>query len=267
MTVSKTLQEGEVRLRAGSHPGRRQLACLTRGAPGSVPGDAGAVAVPGGSQVSLQAEPQCQSFCYSRAKLRGLLLEGASLLLLRVLARRHTMPPNLVFPAMDTEGNLCTSSYLMQIGSPVLMVLQDESILSKSGTEQGRLVPLQHRQPLPTVWKPRGNTCPTFLLPGRFEPQLPFPKEPLDWEEDIQLYSWFLDRKDELQLSHAAYLQQHPEVRALLSDFLQALLFQQPHDPISFAAEFFAHQRPIGSPFASTGAASPVPSSPPANSK
>ncbi|XP_048165456.1 ciliogenesis-associated TTC17-interacting protein isoform X1 [Corvus hawaiiensis] len=235
-----------------------------------------------------EAEPQCQSFCYSRAKLRGLLLEGASLLLLRVLARRHTMPPNLVFPAMDTEGNLCTSSYvsrqpggpsalgiqrqavgsaetevfvieravhsssgastvwhssflpnghlaqLMQIGSPVLMVLQDESILSKS---------------------------------GRFEPQLPFPKEPLDWEEDIQLYSWFLDRKDELQLSHAAYLQQHPEVRALLSDFLQALLFQQPHDPISFAAEFFAHQRPIGSPFASTGAASPVPSSPPANSK
>ncbi|XP_031971139.1 ciliogenesis-associated TTC17-interacting protein isoform X1 [Corvus moneduloides] len=127
-----------------------------------------------------EAEPQCQSFCYSRAKLRGLLLEGASLLLLRVLARRHTMPPNLVFPAMDTEGNLCTSSYsalgiqrqavgsaetevfvieravhsssgastvwhssflpngrlaqLMQIGSPVLMVLQDESILSKSGS-------------------------------------------------------------------------------------------------------------------------------------
>uniref|UniRef100_A0A8C5TYA1 RIIa domain-containing protein n=1 Tax=Malurus cyaneus samueli TaxID=2593467 RepID=A0A8C5TYA1_9PASS len=66
-----------------------------------------------------------------------------------------------------------------------------------------------------------------------------------------------------LQLSHAAYLQQHPEVRTLLSDFLQALLFQQPQDPISFAADFFAHQRPIGSPFASTGAASPLPSTPP----
>ncbi|XP_039925957.1 ciliogenesis-associated TTC17-interacting protein [Hirundo rustica] len=231
-----------------------------------------------------EAEPQCLSFSYSRAKLRGLLLEGASLLLLRVLARRQTMPPDLVFPAINTEGDLCTSSYSalgiqrqalgsaetevlvieravhtstgastvwhssflpsgrlaqrMQIGSPVLMLLRDESILSKS---------------------------------GRFEPQLPFPKEPLDWEEDIQLYSCFLDRKDELQLSHAAYLQQHPEVRSLLSDFLQALLFQQPHDPISFAAEFFAHQRPVGTPFASTGAASPLPSSPPghppANSK
>ncbi|XP_037998344.1 ciliogenesis-associated TTC17-interacting protein isoform X2 [Motacilla alba alba] len=231
-----------------------------------------------------EAEPQCHSFSYSRAKLRARLLEGASLLLLRVLARRQTMPPDLVFPAINSEGDLCTCSYsalgiqrqavgsaetevfvieravhastgatavwhssflpsgrlaqLMQIGSPVLMLLQDESILSKS---------------------------------GRFEPQLPFPKEPLDWEEDMELYSYFLDRKEELQLSHAAYLQQHPEVRALLSDFLQALLLQQPHDTISFAAEFFAHQRPIGTPFASTGAASPLPSSPaghpPANSK
>ncbi|XP_005049525.1 PREDICTED: ciliogenesis-associated TTC17-interacting protein isoform X1 [Ficedula albicollis] len=231
-----------------------------------------------------EAEPQCQSFSYSRARLQGVLLEGASLLLLRVLARRQTMPPDLVFPAIGTEGDLCTSSYsalgiqqqavgsaetevfviqravhtstgastvwhssflpngrlaqLMQIGSPVLMLLQDESILSKS---------------------------------GKFKPRLPFPKDHLDWEEDIELFSCFLDRKDELQLSHAAYLQQHPEVRALLSDFLQALLLQQPHDPISFAAEFFAHQLPIGTPFASTGAAIPLPNSspghPPANGK
>ncbi|KAM7017313.1 ciliogenesis-associated TTC17-interacting protein [Passerculus sandwichensis] len=230
------------------------------------------------------AEPQCHSFSYGRARLRARLLEGASLLLLRVLARRRTMPPGLVFPAINSEGDLCTFSYsalgiqrqavgsaetevfvirravrassgapsvwhssflpsghlaqLMQIGAPVLMLLQDESILSKS---------------------------------GRFAPQLPFPKEPLEWDEDMELYSYFLDRKEELQLSHAAYLQQHPEVRALLSDFLQALLHQQPDDTISFAAEFFAHQRPVGSPFASTGAASPLPSSPagppPANSK
>lgn len=111
---------GEAEGRVTSWEGTAQLACLTRGAPGSVPGDAGSVAVPGGSQVSLQAEPQCQSFCYSRAKLRGLLLEGASLLLLRVLACRQTTPPDLVFPAMDTEGDLCTSSYVRnQPGGPM----------------------------------------------------------------------------------------------------------------------------------------------------
>lgn len=37
--------------------------------------------------------------------------------------------------------------------------------------------------------------CPAFLLPGGVKPQPLFPKQPLDWEEDIQLWSWFLDRK------------------------------------------------------------------------
>ncbi|NXL77875.1 CATIP protein, partial [Leptocoma aspasia] len=58
-----------------------------------------------------KAEPQCQGFSYSRANLRGRVLEGASLLLLRVLARRQTMPPDLVFPAINTEGDLCTFRY------------------------------------------------------------------------------------------------------------------------------------------------------------
>ncbi|NXP77183.1 CATIP protein, partial [Ramphastos sulfuratus] len=58
-----------------------------------------------------EAEAQCWSFSYSQANLRGLLLEGASLLLLRVLACRQTVPPSLIFPAIDVQGHLCTSSY------------------------------------------------------------------------------------------------------------------------------------------------------------
>lgn len=41
-----------------------------------------------------------------------MLLEGASLLLLRVLARRQKMLPDLVFPTINTEGDLCTSRYV-----------------------------------------------------------------------------------------------------------------------------------------------------------
>lgn len=185
-----------------------------------------------------------------------------------------------------------------------------------------------------------GTPCSAFLLPGGVKPLPPFPKQPLDWEEDIQLCSWFLDRKvrqgdkaiwghgavplpagsplgcpggtvggqagqhppspapqvwkraqascpppwhsgrggtlvpmptlptppqEELQASHATYIQQHPELRVLLADFLQALLLQQPCDPVSFAAQFFARQQPPGTPFASTVAASPPPCRPPAN--
>lgn len=96
--------------------GEAQLACPTQGCPqapeGAVPWDDGAVAVPRGGLVSLQAEPQCWSFSYGRDKMRGLLPEGASLLLLRVLACRQAVPSGLIFPAIDTKGHLCTSSYV-----------------------------------------------------------------------------------------------------------------------------------------------------------
>ncbi|KAM6269106.1 ciliogenesis-associated TTC17-interacting protein [Porphyrio hochstetteri] len=222
-----------------------------------------------------EEETQRWCFSYSRAELQGLLAEGASLLLLRVLACQQAVPPGLIFPAINSEGHLCTFSYrsmgtqqqavgsaeaevfmieravrastgvsiwhssflpsgrlarLVQVGCPMLVYLQDESVLSETG--------------------------------GGVEPQTPFPKQPLDWEEDIQLYSWFLDRKEELQASHATYIEQHPELQALLADFLQALLLQQPHDPVSFAAQFFALQQPPETPFMSARAASPPPQPP-----
>ncbi|XP_074949262.1 ciliogenesis-associated TTC17-interacting protein [Phalacrocorax aristotelis] len=223
-----------------------------------------------------EAEPQSWSFSYSRAGLQGLLLEGASLLLLRVLARQRAVPPSLIFPAIDTEGHLCTSSYRalgiqqQAVGSAEVEVFVIERAVHTSTS-------------ISTVWHssflPSGRLaqrvqvgCSTLVLlqdesvlgkTGGVEPQPPFPKQSLDWEEDIQLYSWFLDRKEELQVSHAAYVQQHPELWALLADFLQALLLQQPCDPVSFAAQFFApfaRQQPTGTPFTSAGAAIPLPS-------
>ncbi|NXL88441.1 CATIP protein, partial [Alectura lathami] len=58
-----------------------------------------------------EAEPQSQDFSYSWPSLEGLLGEAASLLLLRVLAHRRAVPPGLSFPAIDSEGQLCTASY------------------------------------------------------------------------------------------------------------------------------------------------------------
>uniref|UniRef100_A0A669PGR5 Ciliogenesis-associated TTC17-interacting protein n=1 Tax=Phasianus colchicus TaxID=9054 RepID=A0A669PGR5_PHACC len=208
--------------------------------------------------VSPQADPQHQAFSYSWASLEGLLGEAASLLLLRVLACRRAVPPSITFPAIDKEGHLCTTTYVrpwapgvgwiwvlapgwrnsalmpfcrhlarrVQVGCPVVAVLQDAPALSGMGAE----------------------------------PQPLFPKQLLDWEEDAQLCSWFLDRKEELRASHSTYIQQHPELFALLADFLQALLLRQPPDPILFAAEFFApfaRHQPPGPSFASSISPSP----------
>lgn len=46
-------------------------------------------------------------------------------------------------------------------------------------------------------------------------------------------------RQEQLRLSHARFLQQHPEATALISDFLLFLLLRQPADAVTFAAEHF----------------------------
>ncbi|KAI6065200.1 Ciliogenesis-associated TTC17-interacting protein [Aix galericulata] len=163
-----------------------------------------------GFLVSPQAEPRSRDFSYGWASLGGLLGEAASLLLLRVLARRRAVPPGLVFPAIDGEGHLGTATYRQPVGSaevevlvleralrtkegvpvvgcPVLAVLQDEAVLGERGTERG--------------WGLFGGAgggtheVPCLLRAAQPQPQPALPEQPLDWEEDAQLHSWFLDRK------------------------------------------------------------------------
>ncbi|KAM9010001.1 ciliogenesis-associated TTC17-interacting protein isoform 1-T1 [Ara ararauna] len=221
-----------------------------------------------------EAEPQCCRFIYSRAELQGLLPEGASLLLLRVLACRREVPPGLVFPTINTEGRLCTASYRalgvqpQAVGSAEAEVFVIEravhagagasTVWHSSFLPSGRLARLV-QVGSPVVMRLQDEPVPATDTDG-VKPLPPFPKQPLNWEEDIQLFSWFLDRKGELQEYHAAYIQQHPELQVLLSDFLLALLLQQPQDPVSFAAEFFAHKEPPETRFTSSGAANPSPS-------
>ncbi|KAJ3595018.1 hypothetical protein NHX12_004323 [Muraenolepis orangiensis] len=64
-------------------------------------------------------------------------------------------------------------------------------------------------------------------------------REQLGSPEDMEMRSKFLDRKEELMADHASYLRQHPELRALLADFLQFLLLRKPDNVIHFAKEYF----------------------------
>uniref|UniRef100_A0A8B9Q084 Natural resistance-associated macrophage protein 1 n=1 Tax=Apteryx owenii TaxID=8824 RepID=A0A8B9Q084_APTOW len=56
-------------------------------------------------------------------------------------------------------------------------------------------VPPGEGEACPCAPQLRGAPCLAFLPPDEVEPQPLFPKQPLAWEEDAQLYSCFLDRK------------------------------------------------------------------------
>ncbi|CAE7941344.1 catip [Symbiodinium sp. KB8] len=44
----------------------------------------------------------------------------------------------------------------------------------------------------------------------------------------------------EQKASNAAYLQSHPEINAMLNDFMTSMLLQKPDDPYAFASQHFA---------------------------
>ncbi|XP_074255129.1 ciliogenesis-associated TTC17-interacting protein isoform X5 [Saimiri boliviensis] len=186
------------------------------------------------------------------SSIKGFVSEAANLVLLRVMAWRRMVPSNARFLALDTEGKLCYSTY-QDLGFQTIQVDQkqaevfivEQTVHSEEGIPmscQYYLLSDGHLAKRIQVGSP--GCCIITKMPllrevDEIEPRPVFEKKPLVWEEDMELYTKFLERKEELRLGHASYLRQHPEAHALISDFLLFLLLRQPQDVVTFAAEFF----------------------------
>ena len=65
-------------------------------------------------------------------------------------------------------------------------------------------------------------------------------KKKLDWERDMQLKSKYLDKKEETKNDYEQYMEDHPELRQLMADYMQSLLSVKPIDVLTFSARHFA---------------------------
>ena len=50
----------------------------------------------------------------------------------------------------------------------------------------------------------------------------------------------FFYRQEELVADHVTYMKQHPELQAIVADFVQHLLIRRPNDVFKSAEEFFS---------------------------
>ncbi|XP_069873402.1 ciliogenesis-associated TTC17-interacting protein isoform X2 [Dipodomys merriami] len=185
--------------------------------------------------------------------MKGFISEAANMVLLRVMAWRHMVPNNARFLALDSEGKLCYCTYealgvqTFQVGRQQAEVfIVEQTVHSTEGIPmacQFYLLPDGHLAKRVQVGSPGCciiSKMPVLREKDEDEPQpQQFEKKPLVWEEDLELFSRFLERKEELRLSHTRYLRQHPEAEALISDFLLFLLLRQPQDVVTFAAQHF----------------------------
>ncbi|XP_026004604.1 ciliogenesis-associated TTC17-interacting protein-like isoform X2 [Astatotilapia calliptera] len=186
-----------------------------------------------------------ESMSYPMSVLRGLVTEGSSLLLMRLIALRRKMPENMTFVSLDPGLHIINTSFRelgqrqLEVGGELLDVFGVERIIQSMegspSTWQCYFLDDGHLVTRVQVGSP--VTMRLLELPSKAEKD--FKKIPLVWEEDMQMRSKFLDRKEELKADHSSYLRQHPEIRALISDFLQLLLLRKPDDVFLFAREYF----------------------------
>ncbi|XP_019961909.2 ciliogenesis-associated TTC17-interacting protein isoform X1 [Paralichthys olivaceus] len=186
-----------------------------------------------------------ESVSYPTSVTRGLVTEGSILLLMRLIALRKTMPQNMTFISFNQGFHMShiTFSELgvkqMDIGGETVEVFGMErtvhSVEDGPATWQCYFLEDGHLASRVHVGSP--VTVRLLQLPS--QPGKGFEKIPLVWEEDMEMCSKFLDRKEELRVDNSSYFSKHPEIRALISDFLQLLLLRKPDDVFRFASEYF----------------------------
>ncbi|KAM4697921.1 ciliogenesis-associated TTC17-interacting protein [Rhinophrynus dorsalis] len=182
--------------------------------------------------------------------LSGFVSEASNLLIMRLLARRK-IPEPMIFLTFDVDINLCAMTY-SELGSRTQVVGKETvEVFGIERSIQSEDIPLTwqcfflkdgHLASRIQIGSPitlKLTKMPILFEPEEQDPKPVFAKKPLDWQEDMQLYSEFLDRKEELISDHETYLRRHPEMKILLADFMQFLLLRKPDDVFTFAAEFF----------------------------
>ncbi|XP_077176780.1 ciliogenesis-associated TTC17-interacting protein [Paroedura picta] len=203
--------------------------------------------------IERDEEIHVNSSSYNCELLQGLVSESANLLVLRVMARRQAVLENAIFLSFDSDHHICTSTY-RALGFQKQQVKKEEVdvFVIERAVHSTEGIPLSwqfsflsdgHLSRRVQVGSPVIMLIlqvPILIEIDKPDPRPIFEKIPLDWEEDVELYSQFLDRKEELQASHATYVRRHPELSNLLADFLQLLLLRKPDDVVTFAAEYFA---------------------------
>nr|XP_039255258.1 ciliogenesis-associated TTC17-interacting protein-like [Styela clava] len=206
-------------------------------------------------QVTQGNQTRSESHEFPINDIEGLVTEGSNLLLQRLLAKSELQDyENLVFITIDPDsGKIFPSTY---------KALQErtQKVGKKEITAKGIERNLQSASDLPSTWQSfymddghltmriqvgSPSVSMIEIVPQKIEKEEHeekpiFTKKPLNWEEDEELHSMFLERKETLKAGHFTYLREHPDAQALLSDFFQFVLLRKPDDVVKFAGDYFS---------------------------
>ncbi|CAH8530798.1 unnamed protein product [Schistosoma intercalatum] len=187
----------------------------------------------------------------AQSNVLGLIAEGSDLIFQRILVKSAFSVPFEVI-GLDTNYNLATVSYI-NLGERNVFVGNSE--ISVRGIQRT----VHSQKALPSSWQTyfmqdghmilriqvgspitiKANAIPELFKKETYLPKPVVTKVSLNWEDDLELYSRFLDRKDKIKAQYLLYLRDHPEIHDMISDFIKSLLFHKPDEVVKYASEYF----------------------------
>ncbi|XP_078791593.1 ciliogenesis-associated TTC17-interacting protein isoform X2 [Oryzias latipes] len=183
-----------------------------------------------------------ESASYPMSSLRGLITEGSSLLLMRLITLRKTVPENMQFVTLDKQLNIIHITFSdlgekqMEVSGQVREVFGIQRMVhcgkGRPDTWENYFLTNGHLVSRHQVGSP--VTMRLLQQPPRTEGPEKVSLTQVERTVD------FLERQKELKEEYALYLRQHPEIRALISDFMQFLLLRKPENVYKFAKEYFS---------------------------
>lgn len=194
------------------------------------------------------------SYTLKNADDIGLVTEASNIALLRMFVKMGCPSEEISFVSLDHEcGQLVPSCYKR-------LPSIDQTVGKEKIKVHGIERKLMLKKDLPQNWQSyftkegflsfriqTGSSVKMILKkipisPSKefvADPKPVFNKKALIWRRDLMLLSRCDDRKKNLKADHHRYLDSHPEVSALIQDFLFALVFQKPRNVFQFTKSYF----------------------------
>ncbi|VDO69622.1 unnamed protein product [Schistosoma curassoni] len=200
----------------------------------------------------------------AQSNVLGLIAEGSDLIFQRILVKSAFSVPFEVI-GLDTDYNLATVSYVgffsktFSNNKQIDLGERNVSIGNSEISLRGIQRTVHSQKALPSSWQTyfmqdghmilriqvgspitiKANAIPELFKKEMYLPKPVVTKVSLNWEDDLELYSRFLDRKDEIKAQYLLYLRDHPEIHDMISDFIKSLLLHKPDEVVKYASEYF----------------------------
>ncbi|KAF2904558.1 hypothetical protein ILUMI_01605 [Ignelater luminosus] len=186
---------------------------------------------------------------YSMVRTRDLVCEGANFILMRYLAITRFIG-HFELSTMYINGDLCRNIY--DCLGPESGIVNDQKLdlckIYRKIIEECGIVHLcitvltLNGQIVKQEW----NDCEYILQLNplaHISNEKPLGNERLllnkVWEEDMHLFSAFLDCKTSCMMQIKSYLTDHPEFKNMMADYIQATLLMKPEDVLEFTVKHF----------------------------